>query len=342
MLTKLYKSQGMRLGIGLMVSAVLLYLAFRGASLTAVWAVLSHARLGYVAAALACVGLTILFKVLRWQVMLGPPGAGVPFADLLMSNLSGQMLNTLFPLRVGDLSRAVVIGREGPGWAFVLGTVVLEKIVDFVWLALTFVLLLALIPLPDWVGDSGWILVGAAALMCGVTFGMAASRQRLMQLVEAGAARIPLRWTRVRNFSAALVVQLHKGLASLDIVQQRHKLLLIALWSTLIWSAGVLTNYLVLLALGLDVGLSASVLILVSLMVGISVAAVPGRIGVFEWICVLALAVYGVDQAPALSYGLLLHVIVYAPVMLFGVLSFFILVRKNASSRMEKPVSDGE
>jgi len=259
-----------------------------------------------------------------------------------MSNLSGQMLNTLFPLRVGDLSRAVVIGREGPGWAFVLGTVVLEKIVDFVWLALTFVLLLALIPLPDWVGDSGWILVGAAALMCGVTFGMAASRQRLMQLVEAGAARIPLRWTRVRNFSAALVVQLHKGLASLDIVQQRHKLLLIALWSTLIWSAGVLTNYLVLLALGLDVGLSASVLILVSLMVGISVAAVPGRIGVFEWICVLALAVYGVDQAPALSYGLLLHVIVYAPVMLFGVLSFFILVRKNASSRMEKPVSDGE
>ena len=44
--------------------------------------------------------------------------------------LAGQMLNTVFPARLGDLTRAYVLGGKGPGRSFVLGTVVLEKILD--------------------------------------------------------------------------------------------------------------------------------------------------------------------------------------------------------------------
>ncbi len=338
--TKLFKSPTFRLVVGLVISLALLYLAFRQASWAEVWAVLSQARLGYVAVALLTVLLGFWLKALRWQVMLGLPGADVPFNDLLLSHLSGQMLNALFPLRIGDLSRAVIIGREGPGWAFVLGTVVLEKVVDIIWLALTFLLLIVLIPLPNWVGDFGWVLVGAAALMCAATFALAAYRQRLLPLAEKLVNRLPAGWQRLRRFAAALVGQMRNALASLDVLRQRRDLLLIALWSTLIWMAAVLTNYLTLQALGLDLGLSAALLILVGLMVGISVAAVPGRIGVFEWICVLALAVYGVEQAPALSYGLLLHVIVYAPVILLGVISFFILSRRRSGAGLKQAIAD--
>ena len=327
---RLSQSRWLRWSIGLVISMILLYLAFRTTSFAAVWAVLRQADLWWVGAALVSVLATSLFKVVRWQVMLGPPGKDIPFLDLLMANLSGQMLNALFPVRVGDISRAVVIGGEGPGWAFVLGSVALEKIVDLLWYALLIVLLLVVIPLPGWVGDSIWVVLGAAVLMGFLTFSLTANRRRFIQLAEALARRWP------SKASSYLVDQLRNGLGSLDVLQQRRDLVKIATWSTVIWSLSVLTNFFIFLSLGIHLSLSASILILVALTVGISVATVPGRIGVFEWICVLVLAIYSVGQTQALSYGLLLHAVVYIPMMLLGVISFLILThgrrRQTASS----------
>ncbi len=325
-LTRTLNNRWLRLAAGLLVSLLLLYLAFRTTTFAAVWAVLRQADLFWVGAALLSVAANNLFKVLRWQVMLGPPGRPVPFLDLLMSNLSGQMLNNLFPVRVGDLSRAYVIGGEGPGRAFVLGTVVLEKIFDLLWFALLFLLVLFLFPLPDWVKNSAWLLAGAGLLMGGITFALVSRRQTFMRLVEKLSLRLPPRW------QAYLVSRLHNGLDSLDVLQQRSDLVKIAGWSTIIWVTAVLTNQLVFLALGIHLDWQASLLLLVALMVGISVAVVPGRIGVFEWICVLVLGLYGVGQTEALSYGLLLHAIVYVPTTLLGIASFFILARRAPSA----------
>ncbi len=319
---KILKSRPLHLAAGAAISVVLLYLAFRTTTFGAVWAVLRQANLWWVGAALLSVGVNNLFKVLRWQVLLGPPGSRVPFLDLLMSNLSGQMLNTLAPVRLGDLSRAYVIGGgAGPGRAYALGTVALEKVVDMIWFALLFLLLLLMIPLPAWVKNSAWTFVAAALLAGGLTFVIAAQPQRVMRVAEVILRRLPERW------QTFLTSRLHNLLDSLEVLKQRSDLAKIAAWSTLIWATAVLTNVLTLWALDLHLPLSASVLVLVGLMIGISLATVPGRIGVFEWICVLALGAYGVGQAQALSYGLLLHAIVYIPTTLLGVICFFILAR---------------
>ena len=324
-MTRFFKSPLVRLAIGLAASALLLYLAFRTTTFVEVWDVLSQANLWWVLAAFLSVAANNLFKVLRWQVMLGPPGRTVQFPDLLMSNLSGQMLNAVLPVRVGDLSRAYVIGGKGPGRAFVFGTVILEKIVDLFWFALLFLLLLLLIPLPGWVNNSAWFLAVTALVMGLLTFVMAAQRQRLLSIFERMIRRLPEKW---RTY---LITRLHSGLDSLDVLQQRADLIKIAAWSSVIWTTALLTNQFILLALGIHLDLSASLLILVALIVGISVATVPGRIGVFEWICVLTLGLYGVAQAPALGYGLLLHAVVYAPLVLAGVISFFVLSRGKQS-----------
>ena len=41
-----------------------------------------------------------------------------------------------------------------------------------------------------------------------------------------------------------------------------------------------------------------------------------------EYICILSLSVYGVERAPALGYGILLHVLILAPQALAGILTF--------------------
>jgi hypothetical protein len=118
---------------------------------------------------------------------------------------------------------------------------------------------------------------------------------------------------------------LHSGLDSLDILQQRSDLARIAGLSAAIWLTALLTNQCILLALDLHLDASASLFVLVAVMIGITVAATPARIGVFEWACMLALSAYGVDQAQGLSYGLLLHADVYIPMMLAGLVSFLLL-----------------
>lgn len=324
---KAWQNPAFRFSLGLLVSAFLLYLAFREVSLAEVLAPLRQANLAYVALALVTVLLNNWFKVLRWQVMLGPPGRQVPFGDLLMAHLSGQTLNALLPLRAGDISRVVVIGNKGPGWAFVLGSVALEKLVDLLSYALLFVLVFLLIPLPDWMGDSSWLLLGATGLLAMVTYLVALRRHKLLVLARRWSQRLPHGW------GIYLLERLQNGLESLEVLQRRSDLALIALWTALTWALALLTNQLTLLALGIHLEWSASLLLLVALIAGISVVTVPGRLGVFEWICVLVLSLYGVDQAAALSYGFLLHALVYLPVLIGGIISLLILARGGAAVR---------
>ena len=62
--------------------------------------------------------------------MLGQRVKISPSITYLMVLLAGQMLNTIFPARLGDLARAYVLGGMGPGRTYVLGTIVLEKMLD--------------------------------------------------------------------------------------------------------------------------------------------------------------------------------------------------------------------
>jgi hypothetical protein len=69
----------------------------------------------------------------------------------------------------------------------------------------------------------------------------------------------------------------------------------------------------------------ASVLVLVTLQAGIAIPSVPGRIGVFEYICVVTLVFLGVDETLAFSFGVVLHALVMLPVVLSGALLFWVL-----------------
>jgi uncharacterized membrane protein YbhN (UPF0104 family) len=81
--------------------------------------------------------------------------------------------------------------------------------------------------------------------------------------------------------------------------------------------------------------LTASLLILIALQAGISIPSVPGRIGIFEYICVLALAVFGVGQSTAFGYGVVLHGLVLLTPILAGLVSLSILGLSNVRAALK-------
>jgi hypothetical protein len=91
-------------------------------------------------------------------------------------------------------------------------------------------------------------------------------------------------------------------------------------WSLLIWTLNILVNYTVFLALGLPLSFAAALFLVIVLEVGVAVPSAPGKLGIFHYLCILALGVFGLEKGAALGYAVLLYFVVFGPPSLLGAL----------------------
>lgn len=318
-LWRIYHSRAARLGLGLAISGLSLYLVLRNVTWQDIGRALSQADPLLVGLALLSVAVNTLAKTIRWRVLLGAPGSHVTLFNLLGALLSGQMLNTIYPARIGDLSRAYVVGNMGPGRVFTLGSILLEKLVDTLAYTLLFILLVLLIPLPAWVNDSGYTFTLVVVAAFAGVFVLAYRPAGVLRLLDWFTRWLP------DNIRAFLISRFHSGLSSLSVLHSRQGLFRLAFWTAVSWGTAILNNYLALLALHIYLPWTASLLVLIILQAGISIPSVPGKIGIFEYMSVLGLSVFGVAQAQALSFGIVLHAIVLLPTTLLGLIFFLFL-----------------
>ncbi|NJN67851.1 MAG: flippase-like domain-containing protein [Chloroflexaceae bacterium] len=315
-LAALTSSRWVRIGAGTFLGGVFLYLSLRHVDYREVGATLAQADGRYVGLALVSVAINTLAKAVRWKTLIGVAGAALPFSRLLGLHLVGQMLNKFLPARFGDLTRAYVVGGlMVPGRTFALGTVVLEKLLDMLAYVLLFFLLIILLPLPAWVSDSVYVLSLVTFLSLAGVVLLLLQRDWFLRWLDRAIGWLPV------QISAPARDRVQSGLMSLEILRHRADRFKLVGWTVLIWGTALANNYLVLLALpmSLERPLVASLLILVTLQVGISLPTAPGTIGVFQYICVVALGLLGVGPALAFSYGVLLHAVVMLPTTLVGV-----------------------
>jgi uncharacterized protein (TIRG00374 family) len=315
----LIHSPFVRVVAGLAISVLALTIMVRTVDLAQVWSSLSELNCLWASLVIVCVLFNQVAKTLRWRVLIGPPGEQIPNTTLFKSLMSGQLLNLIFPARIGDLTRAYKIGGLGPGRAYVLGTVVIEKILDFLIYLSLFVVLLVLIPLPAWLNQPVVSIVLIVFCMTVALVIILFRRDWILKVVSWMEQITP---PSLRQYT---IRPLRAGLASLDILKNRNSMLRVGAWSAIIWATALSNNYLTLRALGIELPLEASLFILIALLAGISVPAAPGSIGVFELICVLTLGYYGVSPSQALSYGLVLHFLVVIPILILGLISMWSL-----------------
>ncbi len=305
--------------IGSVISLITIYLALRRVSFTDIGVVLSRASIWYVIGGLLCVAATTLAKGMRWKILLDINGQEAGLGRVTTILLVGQMLNLIYPARLGDLSRAYLLGKGVEGKAFTLGTVAVEKLFDLVSYTLLFLGLLIWMPMPVWVSRSAYTLVGITVLLCIAAFFLIRSSGGSRLWVEKAATKMP--WiSKVQK--SRLLAMAQAMLESLNVLKGERAMVWLGFWSIVVWSTAVLNNQLALLALGLHLPLSASILVLVALQIGITLPSIPGRIGIFEYICILCLSIFQLPQSEALGFGILLHMIVLLPTTLLGLLFF--------------------
>ena len=300
---------------GLISGGCFLYLALRGIPLNEVGGALSQVEPGWVVLALLGAALNNIAKVWRWQVMLSERRMRVSFWLGLRAILVGQMLNFILPARTGDVSRAYLVGIRGTGTVYALGTIVLEKIFDTLLYGLLFLITALFFPLPDWLHNSGFTLLFIAGVLIVVTLFMARYSDKILNLSVRVAWRLPA------SLQERIEPRLQDALQTLEVVRNTHTLLYMILWSLFIWFTAVLPNWALLQALSLPGGWLAAMTVLICLQAVVSLPGVPGRVGIFQYACILALGLFDVPETLAFSYGVLLQVVTVLPVILGGVVS---------------------
>jgi glycosyltransferase 2 family protein len=165
-------------------------------------------------------------------------------------------------------------------------------------------------PVPDWISQQAYPFAALSISIFVAVLFLAFRRKWLLTLLGQIT-----RWL-LPSIHNSLHARLETALGSLNVLRGRRDNLKIIVWSAIVWSTAILTNYLVLRALAIEIPAIAALLLLLVLQIGISLSSVPATIGIFEYLCVLALAVFAVDDTVALSFGVLLHMLVLLPTVL--------------------------
>ena len=301
-----------RIGLGLLLSAVCLYLALRGVRWGELASVLGRARPLLLLAGVGIEILTIVAIAARWQRLFTPhpaPSLGRLFEILSIAQLS----NAVLPGKVGPLVRAYLAGQgTAGGTAFALTTIVGEKVVEgmsLVLIALAIVPWLQAGPLSGQLPWTVWLSAGLFLLVLGVMAWLAYHQQAVMRRLERRLGR----WPRVVGLARS-------ALSGLDVWRRGKVVLGVWIWSIAIWAITVLLNQIILWSLAIRVPAAAPVVILVLSQVGVRLPSSPGSVGVLHYLSVVALSLFGVDRSTALGYGIILHLMIYLPASVLGLL----------------------
>ena len=302
-----------RLWIGIAFSLCFLALSLRKVDLVETAAVLRRVDVLILVAAVASYVLSIVAKTIRWQLLLTlpkTPSFGRAFAFLSI----GQMMNSFLPAHLGEFARAYLMGEaEAESKVYILGTIAVERLADLIFLLISISLLLSQIVLP------GWLVFPARDTAILITILVPAiiiliwQKKVVFRIVDWASHFVPSAW---REW---LVRQTHFGFASIESVRKPRLLTRLFIWSIIVCMLSAVTNYLVFLALQLEVSIWASLLLLVVLQIGSVIPSSPGRIGVFQYLIITTLAIFSVDKNVALGYSVLLYLIIYVPNALLGV-----------------------
>ena len=299
--------------LGVMISAVFLYLALRGLELDRAWLAMRTANYWWIIPGVAVYFFGVWARTWRWHYMLRPIKA-VSLVRLFPVVVIGYMGNNIYPARAGELIRAYVLRKkEAVSISASLATVIVERIFDGVIMLLFVFFSLPFVPMQPWLRQ---VVVLASLLFFGalaVFFVMAASPQRSQAVYNWLIER--LLPERFRGPARGLLDRFIEGLHSL---RSGRDVLMIFITSLVIWLAETVKYWFVMHAF--DFSVPFYVLMLMNGVVNLAttIPSSPGYVGTFDAPGIMVLETYKVNSEVATAYTLILHAALWFPITALG------------------------
>lgn len=284
---------------------------------------LQKAKAIYLISAVAIICLGYLLRAKRWQVLLAP--------------ITETSLKELFATTTVGFTAVFFVGRAGeivrPMWlpmrdkrvrpSAALVTLGLERIFDMAALICFFsVNSMWLTAPPGQESQFNFVKLIAILMLAGVLLGFITLviYQRNSEKVIAWFADKKLLQNRIGKIFLSI---LRQTATSLAILKDWREVVAVAFWTFLLWLAISIPTWLIILAFGIDMDFSHSIFIMWWAALGSLVPTPGGAAGAFHAATAGGLIFLGTDRELAAAVSIVMHLIYFAPAVIFGIYYFF-------------------
>lgn len=299
----------------------------RGLDWVSVRAAIGKSDWRLIALAVLIVWATYFVRALRWRALLAP--------------LTEASLRELFAATTVGFSAVFLIGRAGevvrptflplrdrrvrPAAAFV--TIGVERIYDMVAVVVLFAVNLIWFRAPGGgdatayarVRQAGIILLVAAAV--GI-FALVIFKRYSRQVIDWCEARFARKTGLLKRAGNLLTHLLEQVAGALSVLVSARELAVTVGLTALLWGIIAVANWLVLRAFGLPFGATETLFVLGWALVGSLVPTPGGAAGAFHAATAAGLIFLGVAREEAAAISIVLHLVVFAPAVVFGLYYF--------------------
>ncbi len=305
--------------IGVIISAVFLWIAFRGLDFEEAWGNAQNANYWWLIPSVGVYFVGVWVRTWRWDFMLRPL-KHIPVARLFPVVVIGYMGNNIYPLRAGEVLRSYVLKqREDIPMGASLATVVVERVFDglvmlmFVFAALPFA------PIPGQRIQQTVIFASIAfftALI--IFFTIAAFPNTFLRIAEWVASTfLPQR------LQDPIIDFTKRFLNGLESLRNFRNVLMIFFTSVIIWLLETVKYWFVMQAFDFTVTFFALMLMNGVVNLATTIPTAPGYVGTFDAPGIAVLEEYGVPRDIATPYTLVLHIALWLPITLLGAFYMF-------------------
>lgn len=258
--------------------------------------------LAWLVLALGLYALATVVRAERWHAILRESRIDARRVDCYGLSTVGYMGNNVLPARAGEALRVLLLdGKTGAGKRKILGTIVVERLLDLVALVIIFVLTVYLVLEGDVVPTDEPLLIAAIGFAA-LGFAVAA----LWLIHRRGGLR------RLREIVSPLA---HAPRA---LMNRRGALLLIVTFA--LWAIEAAVYLSVARAIDLHISTSGALYLVALTNFVAALPAAPGSIGTFDAAVAFGAKALGASGSVAVTYLLLLRFILYVPITVVGLI----------------------
>lgn len=297
---------------GIVLAVLLVWLSVRGIEFEAMIRGFRTIRWEYVLPSVALMFLMQYLRSVRWGLILKPLEKVDQFSLFSVSNV-GFLAIIAIPARLGELARPYLITKKSRiPMSSALATIFVERALDSITILVIAVATLLIIPLPPWLVRASVLLLLMTVVFFTLMVLMIVRRQAALAILAPLIGKLPAR------YAEAVTRLIDHFIEGLRIMGDPMLLFLSALLSIVIWIVDVLAIYLMFMAFGLHLTVSAAVVLMIVLIIGIAIPTAPGFIGNWHYFCILGLGLFGITKTSALTFAIVYHALSVGVLILLG------------------------
>jgi glycosyltransferase 2 family protein len=308
--------------IGILISIFFLWIAFNGLHPADVWSHIQQANVLLLLMSIVVFFVSTFIIARRWGYLLGGI-ATMPTRYLFELVCMCYMGNNVYPMRAGEFLRILLLQRDyRVPVVRSTTTIFIERVFDgLIMLSFIVVPLFFIESAPVQLKRIASVATPVFVVGSIVFFGLAARPDWLRKLIELLVRILPGKiGSFIKNIGEDVI-------GGLDGLRGRDYLMGAIFNSVSTWVVHAGVYWIVGAAMGIQVSYWVMLIAVGAVNLAGVIPASPGQVGVFEFFASeVVIRIGGVDESQAKAFALVLHVIIWLPVTLYG---FYLLAHRG-------------